>query len=84
MNLYVPAEYSWYHVSTVELSLSLLYTKYKARKDERNILSNVSELGDESTSVEDGQYRLVFLLLPYNAWLLVYLVKGELLISTSL
>lgn len=41
-------------------------------------------IGDESTSAGDCQYSLIFPLLPYNAWLLVYLVKGELLISTPL
>lgn len=67
-----------------ELSLPLLYAKYKARKDERNIFSNVSELGDERASVEDGQYRLIFPPLAYNSRLLVYWVKGLLLIATSL
>lgn len=62
-----------------------LYTKYKARKT-KWIFSQMPQrlIGDESTSAGDCQYSLIFPLLPYNTWLLVYLVKGELLISTLL
>lgn len=47
-------------------------------------MKGIFSLGAESTFIEDGQYRLIFPLLQFNAWLLVYWVKGELLISTSL
>lgn len=64
--------------------LPLLLQSIKQEKM-KGILSQTYQrlIGDKRASAGDCQYSLIFPL-PYNAWLLTYLVKGELLISTPL
>lgn len=80
----MPAKCMYYKKYVLQGAFLPLLLQNIKQDEIRGIFSQIYQrlIGDKSASAGDGQHS--FPLLPYNAWLLIYLVKGELLISAPL